>query len=144
MCNDGRGRRTLNYPRQVRVVGTLDMVRHSTRSFGLLLDSGEEVRGVLVEGTVELLQDDFGKEITILGKAIYRPSGTLLRVDASEILPIADGRQAFSKIPPSLLQPRKPERRLSSPRSGVASFFGTWPGEENDKNLLQALEEIRR
>ncbi len=131
-------------PRQVRVVGKLDMVRHSTRSFGLLLDSGDEVRGVLVEGTSELLQDYFGKEITILGKAIYRPSGTLLRLDALEILPVVEGRRAFSKIPPSLLQPRKPERRLSSPSSGVASFFGAWPGEETDKDLLQALEEIRR
>jgi hypothetical protein len=131
-------------PRQVRVIGKLDMVRHSTRSFGLVLDSGDEVRGVLVEGTSELLQDHFGKEITVLGKAIYRPSGTLLRLDAFEILPIVDGRRAFSKVPPSVPQSRKPERRLPSPRSGVASFFGTWPGEETDKDLLQALEEIRR
>jgi hypothetical protein len=110
----------------------------------LVLDSGDEVRGVLVEGTSELLQDHFGKEITVLGKAIYRPSGTLLRLDAFEILPIVDGRRAFSKVPPSVPQSRKPERRLPSPRSGVASFFGTWPGEETDKDLLQALEEIRR
>ncbi len=131
-------------PRQVRIVGKLDMVRHSTRSFGLVLDSGDEVRGVLVEGTSKLLQGYFGKNITILGKAIYRPSGTLLRLDASEILPTADGRQAFSKTPQSLLQPRTPERRLQAVKSRVASFFGTWPGEETDRDLLEALEEIRR
>jgi hypothetical protein len=73
-------------PRQVRVVGKLDMVRHRTRSFGLILDGGEEVRGVLVDGTPELLQGYFGKDITVLGKAIY-PSGTLLRIDALEYRP---------------------------------------------------------
>ncbi len=60
-------------PRQVRVVGKLDMVRHSTRSFGLVLDSGDEIRGVLIEGTSEMLQGYFGRQITVLGKAIYRP-----------------------------------------------------------------------
>ncbi len=67
-------------PRQVRVVGKLDMVRHSTRSFGLVLNNGDEIRGVLLNETSEVLQGYFGKEITVLGKAIYRPSGTLLRV----------------------------------------------------------------
>ncbi len=119
-------------PRQARVVGKLDMVRHSTRSFGLLLDDGDEVRGVLIDGTSEVLQGYFGKEITVLGKAIYRASGTLLRIDAAEILPLADGRQAFSKVPLSFTQSRKPERRLQSPKSGVAAFFRSWPGEEND------------
>jgi hypothetical protein len=36
-------------PRQARVVGKLDMVRHNTRSFGLMLAGGEEVRGVLLQ-----------------------------------------------------------------------------------------------
>lgn len=130
-------------PRQVRVVGKLDMVRHSTRSFGLMLDDGNEIRGVLVDGTSDMLQHHFGKEITVLGKAIYRPSGTLLRIDACEILPIAEGRQAFSKMPPSPKQIRRPERRLQSPKGGVAAFFGSWPGEESDRELLEALEEIR-
>ena len=130
-------------PRQVRVEGKLDMVRHSTRSFGLLLSDGTEVRGVLLNGSSEVLQGHFGKQITALGKAIYRPSGTLLRIDASEILAVEYGRQAFTKIPPSLTQSRKPERRMQSAKAGVAAFFGSWPGEESDRELLKALEEVR-
>jgi hypothetical protein len=130
-------------PRQVRLVGNLDMIRHSTRSFGLLLADGAEVRGVLVDRSLGLLQDYLGKDITVLGKAIYRPSGTLLRVDASEIAPGSEGRQAFSKVPSSLQQARRTERRLQTSRSGVVSFFGSWPGEETDGDLLRALEEVR-
>lgn len=28
--------------------------------------------------------------------------------------------------------------------TGVAAFFGTWPGDESDEELLDALEETRR
>lgn len=131
-------------PRQVRVVGKLDMVRHSTRSFGLVLASGEEIRGILTDGSSEMLQGYFGKEITVLGKAIYRASGTLLRLDASEILASSEGREAFSKIPPASVRAYKPERRWQSSKAGIAAFFGSWPGEETDRELLEALEELRR
>lgn len=51
--------------------------------------------------------------------------------------------KAFSRIPPAMSNPRRPERRSQTPRIGVASFFGTWPGEESDHDLLKALEEVR-
>jgi hypothetical protein len=62
------------------------MVRHSTRSFALLLADGQEIRGVLEARDPDLLQKHFGQEITVFGKAIYRPSGSLFRLDAEEIL----------------------------------------------------------
>jgi len=131
-------------PRQVRVVGKLDMVRHSTRSFGLVLQGGAEVRGVLLEGDPALLQHHFGKEITVFGKAIYRPSGSLLRIDAQEFLETGEGRRFFSSIPEAMSTPARAERRAQPARRGVAAFFGTWPGEESDEELLAALGELRR
>jgi hypothetical protein len=130
-------------PRQVRVVGKLDMVRHSTRSFALLLADGREIRGVLEGRDPELLQKYFGKEITVFGKAIYRPSGSLLRLDAEEIVDTVEGRLAFSSIPEALSKPFRTERKLQTGKTGVAAFFGTWPGEETDEDLLTALRELR-
>ncbi len=130
-------------PRQVRVVGKLDMVRHSTRSFELLLSSGAPVRGVLVDGSTEDLQKHFGNEVTLLGKAVYRPSGSLLRLDASAILATSVGKSAFSEIPLPFSSPRRVDRKLQSPKSGVAAFFGSWPGEETDDELMEALAGIR-
>ena len=131
-------------PRQVRVVGKLDMVRHSTRSFGLLLSDNQDVRGVLSDGDPELLQQYFGKEITICGKAIYRPSGSLLRIDAQEILNTVEGHSAFSLVPPPLIHSSKLEHRSQTSKNGVSAFFGTWPGDETDEDLLSALGELRR
>jgi hypothetical protein len=130
-------------PRQVRIVGKLDMVRHSTRSFELLLDRGEGVRGVLQEGDPEILQRYFGKEITVFGKAIYRPSGLLLRIDAQEILDTTEGRAAFSSVPEAFRKVHRVQRRLQNNKVGVAAFFGTWPGDESDEELLTALGELR-
>ncbi len=130
-------------PRQVRVVGKLDMVRHSTRSFGLLLADDQEVRGILQEGDSDLLQQYFGKEITVFGKAVYRPSGTLLRIDAQEILDKVEGRSAFSIVPPAFTHRFEQDRKVQSSKNGVAVFFGSWPGEETDDELLAALGELR-
>jgi hypothetical protein len=130
-------------PRQVRVVGKLDMVRHSTRSFGLVLESGQEVRGVLLSGEPEILQQYFAKEITVLGKAIYRPFGSLLRIDAQEILDTTEGKPAFSSVPSALARRIRSEKKIQSSNSGVAAFFGKWPGDETDEELLAALEELR-
>jgi hypothetical protein len=130
-------------PRQIRVVGKLDMVRHSTRSFGLVLGGGEEVRGVLLEGDSDLLQKHFGCDITVFGRAIYRPSGSLLRIDAMEISDTTEGRAAFSKIPEALSRNPRPEKRVQTVRGGVGGFFDTWPGDETDEELLAALGELR-
>jgi hypothetical protein len=130
-------------PRQVRIVGKLDMVRHSTRSFELLLPDGDSVRGVLVDGTPEILQKHFGNEITILGKAIYRASGSLLRLDASEILATNEGRDVFSTVPLPFTLPRRLDSRSQTSRSGVAAFFGIWPGEETDAELMAAVAGLR-
>ena len=127
-------------PRQVRIVGKLDMVRHSTRSFGLVLDSGDEVRGVFLDGDPDLLRRLLGNEITVFGKAVYRPSGTLLRLDAQEIVESVEGRAAFSAVPGPLSATIRMERKGQTPRTGVAAFFGSWPGEENDEELLARLE----
>jgi hypothetical protein len=130
-------------PRQVRVVGKLDMVRHSTLSFELILATGSAVRGVLVNGMTDELQKHFGTEVTVLGKAIYRPSGSLLRLDAAEILDTTAGRSAFSEIPLPFTTPRRTERRLQYAKSGVSAFFGTWPGDETDAELMEALAGLR-
>jgi hypothetical protein len=131
-------------PRQIRVVGKLDMVRHSTRSFALMLDRGEEIRGVLQEGDPDLLQKYWGKDITVFGKAVYRPSGSLLRIDAQEILDTTEGRAAFSSIPEALSRVPRSEKKPQTSKSGVTAFFGIWPGEETDEELLAALGDLRR
>jgi len=130
--------------RQVRVVGKIDMVRYSTRSMGLRLDNGDEVRCSVVNEELDELREYLNKEVTVLGKAVYRPSGSVLRLDVEQVLETTVGREQFSQVPLSLEIKPRVERRAQTPRVGVAAMFGTWPGDETDQELLAALADLRR
>lgn len=135
--------RRIPCPRQVRIVGTVDMVRHSTRSLGLRLGNGDEIRCAVVTDDIATLGELLNREVTVLGKAVYRPSGTVLRVDVEAILNTTVGRDQFSYVPLSFEHRLKPEPRLQTKRTGIAALFGTWPGEETDSELLARLSELR-
>lgn len=133
-------------PRQVRVVGHLDMVRHSTRTFEMLSEESKPLRGLLEDGDqMGTLRDLLGKTILVIGKAVYRPSGSLLRVDAQGISSGDGEPKIFWKVPPPI------EHRAAATRfrvgeqtkRGVPGFFGIWPGEETDADLLAMLKELR-
>jgi hypothetical protein len=133
-------------PRQVRVVGHLDMVRHSTRSFEMLLEEGKTVRGVLENADhMDTLKSLLGSTLLVVGKAIYRPSGSLLRIDAQAIGQGTGEPKLFGKVPPPI-EHRQPTVRLrvsEQAKRGVPGFFGKWPGDETDEELLAMLREVR-
>lgn len=130
--------------RRVRVVGVLDMIRESTQSFAIRIDSGEEVRGVLAEGDLSTVAPLFNKRAAAEGVAVFRPSGGFLRMDAEAIVPGEGVSALFSRIPTPLSRTtlRKEWQRLQTPFTGVNAFFGRWPGDESEEELLAALDEL--
>jgi hypothetical protein len=131
-------------PQQTRLVGKLDMIRDSTNSFAVKLKDGQEVRGVLVDGGVARVTDLFRQDVLVLGKAIYRPSGKLLRIDADEILPAGE-RDQFFATPPKPKRSRYDLRevlREQQHKKGVGAIFGKWPGDESDEQIAEAMREI--
>ena len=136
-------------PRRVKVVGTLDMVRASTRAFGLRLDTGEELPGVLVADdratARERLADLLDRRVVAHGRLVYRPSGRPLRLDADELAPTDADAPFFSQFPP--VPTRNSTRAAGSASdavsvSPVAAVFGRWPGDETDEQIAAALREI--
>ena len=131
--------------RRVRVAGKVDAIRHSDRAFTLVLDSGEQIRGVLAEGDPESLASFFGKVAIVSGLAQFRPSGSLLRVDADGLEPGGEADLAlWSQSPAPLFAPMETRelRRAQGPRSGLSAVVGSWPGEETDDEIFALLEEI--
>jgi hypothetical protein len=131
-------------PQQIRIVGRLDMIRKSTNSFAIKLKDGQELRGVLTEGEIAKVAELFGQEVLVFGKAIYRSSGKLLRIDAEEFVQAGKRDEFFSTVP-------KPKRsrydlrealREQQHKEGVAAIFGKWPGDETDEEVAAALKEL--
>jgi hypothetical protein len=131
-------------PQRVRLVGLLDGLVASTQQFSLLLDTGEKVVGVFSEDQVDCMRGLWRGRVLVLGTALYRASGKLLRVDAEAVEP-AEGEPAiFSRMPspPHAKFDLSKLRRPQGPRSGMAAIMGQWPGGETDEEVAAALEQL--
>jgi hypothetical protein len=131
-------------PHQVRIVGTLDMIRASTQGFGLKLDDGSELAGIYEHGGISDLEPLFRKRVVVNGNLVYRPSGRPLRLDATR-LRIADGESSlWSRLPGSPVEKfdvgelRQPQTK----KSGVGAILGQWPGDEDDKEIGEKLNSL--
>ena len=131
--------------RAVRVTGTLDTISVSKTDVVLRLGDGTTVAARVERHDPEELRGLFAKRVVVAGLAQYRPSGKLLLIEAEHI-GLATECDALWEQPPA---PRPVRSALvaqllpQDETSGVAAFFGTWPGDESDEDLLAALAEIR-
>jgi len=136
--------RSTPQPRQIRIAGVLDMIRASTNTIGVKLDKGQEIRGVLVQGDATQIHELLNQKVTLLGKAIYRPSGNLLRVDVAEVRSMRDEDAFFTQVPtPQRAAKDKEVVVVQQHRtSNIAAIIGRWPGNETDAEIELALQEL--
>jgi hypothetical protein len=130
--------------RRVRLCGRLDLLGVSKRVMGLYLEDGTPLTAVwTTEGFVDLA-NYLDKQVTIEGLAEFRPSGTLLRVDADAIREAGAGDASFSTLPLPEVR-RNYQKVAATVRPGqkpYASIFGLIPGEESDEEFATAVEEL--
>lgn len=130
-------------PRRVRVAGRLDVLGASQGVLKLDIGQGDVVTA-LWEGDVEALKDYFNKDVVIEGMAMFRPSGTLLRVDATAIA-AASARDDFFRIVPSGVLPQdflRTARLRPGEKSAYARILGSIPAEETDEEFAAAVEAM--
>lgn len=131
-------------PQRARVAGRLSMIEVSTQTFVLELDTGERVRGVLQDGSVADAKILIDQRVLVLGMAVYRPSGRVLRIDAERIKAGTGESRFWSTIPDSrkrsfdVREVRQPQTRTT----GASAIFGQWPGDETEEEILEALEKL--
>jgi hypothetical protein len=133
-------------PNRTRVAGKLDMIRHHDRVFTIVLDGGQEIRGVWCADNLDTLQQLFGTDVVAEGMAMYRPSGSLLRLDAEAMNSASDKDHVFSQVPrPSAMRLVPGDfRQIQTHTSGARAIYGRWPGDESEDNILAGLKELRR
>jgi hypothetical protein len=129
--------------RAVRLTGTLDTISASRPDVVLTLPDGTRVPARLEDHDVNKLKNLFDEKVVVSGMARYRPSGRLLLVDVEWIKAASEKDDLFEVMPVS--RKRRPVVQIlpQDEASGVSAFFGTWPGDESDEDLLRALRAIR-
>lgn len=131
-------------PQRVRLVGTLDGLEASTQRFSVLLDTGEKVTGVFPDDKSDTMQGLWRDRVLVLGTAIYRASGRLLRIDAEDVRSGSREPAIFSRLPTPPHERIEVARlhREQGPRSGLAAIMGRWPGDETDEDIDAALKQL--
>lgn len=143
----GRLRRAIPPDQHVRLAGRLDVLRHSDRMFTLILESGAHVRGIVANDAIELLSLGalWGQEAVVIGVAKFRPSESILRIEAERI-ERADARDlSLWGVEPRPVFGDLNERNLrqpQGPRSGVNAMFGRLAGPETDDEIIEALDQL--
>ena len=129
-------------PQAVRVCGALDTISASRADVILTLSDGHKVPARLEEHDAATLKELFGKQVVVSGVARYRPSGQLLLVDVESLAEAREGDQIFGAAPSARGRGVVAPMVAQDDSSGVSAFFGTWPGDESDEELLEALQAI--
>ena len=129
---------------RTRLAGKLNMIRHHDRMFALQLESGETVKGVAESLAVDDLSAHWGEDVIVHGRASFRPSGAVLRVEADAIEEAKGSTALWSCMPKPVFHnlPEGDLREKQGPRSGLNAIYGKWPGGETDEEIAEALAEI--
>jgi hypothetical protein len=145
-------RNRIPHSQPARIVGTLDMVWASRSMFALKATSGEPLYGTLPDGGLTSeVRNLMTQSVVVLGRIHFRPSGSVLRIDASEIVAATKRDLLFASVPTPL--PRMPRartlptdrQRLASLRAGsggLRAILGKWPGNETDEEIEEAMKEV--
>lgn len=131
--------------RRVRLTGRLDLMGASEAVLKLDVKSGVTVTAVW-EGAqpVDALKTYFNRDVVIEGAGVFRPSGSLLRIDADTIAFAGIQDEFFRHVPEALALPDY--TTLTRLRPGEKSPFlrilGSIPAEETDEEFAAAVEAM--
>ena len=129
-------------PQAARVAGTLDTISASRSDVILTLNDGTKVPARLEDHDSEVLKELFGKQVVVSGMAHYRPSGRLLHLNVESIGEATASDRLFEAMPVARRRLPTATPVAQDESSGVSAFFGTWPGDETEDELLEALQVI--
>ena len=132
-------------PHRVRVTGRLDVMGASQGILKLHVADGAHVTARW-EGreSIEKLSTFFNRDVVCEGMGIFRPSGSLLRIDADALEASTVHDSVFSRIPravPVTNVVRELRLRAGEP-SAFSSFMESIPADESDAEFAAAVEAM--
>ncbi len=126
-------------PKVDRVVGVLDSLTISTRACLLKLADGTSLKGYLgAHIDLDHWKPLLGLEVVVEGTVTFRPSGRPQRVEVDHVAPATARDVLWKRTPQSELV----HEQRSLPAGEITSYFGRWPGDEDDDQVFAALREL--
>lgn len=131
--------------RRVRVAGRLDLMGASQGVLKLHVVAGGVVTAIWEgEESLEQFAPLFNKDVVCEGLGVFRPSGTLLRIDADALAPASQRDEIFRHAPVAQANthPGHAARLRPGEPSVYADFLGSIPPEESDEEFAAAVDAL--
>lgn len=129
-------------PKKVLLHGKLDEMKYSKSK--LVLITAEGPLNAFTERTqlFERVKDFFGKEVSIMGEAHYKPGGGLSFVEVHDVFEPGKTDRFFSHKPHAMGVQEQIALQLKSGKSKnpLAEITGKWPGDESLDELLGMID----
>jgi len=129
--------------RATRLTGRLDTISATRADIVLLLDDGSRLPARLDTPAPRSLGPLFDRDVTVSGTVHFNPSGRPRHLSVDEISSATQTDGVFRRLPVARERAKLFDAVPQDAGSGVNAFFGTWPGEESDDDLLDALRSTR-
>ncbi|MBS0657903.1 MAG: hypothetical protein JSR82_06610 [Verrucomicrobia bacterium] len=131
--------------RRVRIAGRLDLMGASQGVLKLQVQPGQVVTAIWQgEAAIETLREHFNQEVVLEGTGVFRPSGSLLRVDAEAIARAGQQDEFFRRLPEgrTVAGIQNRVRLRAGEPSAYARILGSIPAEESDEEFAAAVEAM--
>ena len=131
--------------RRVRVTGRLDLMGASQGILKIHLQPGAVVTALWFGAKpLDKLREFFNRDVTVEGEGVFRPSGSLLRIDADAVALASKQDEFFRQLPHAAAErDYLDQARLRVGEKPVyTQVLGSIPSEESDEDFAMAVEEM--
>lgn len=129
-------------PKRIIINGKLDEMKYSKSKLVLITEEGSVNAFTTQPQTLEGISNYFGKEITVVGMAHFKPGGKLSYIEVQEFSEPGKADKFFSRKPHAMGIQEQIAFQLKSgkSRNPLSEITGKWPGEESLDDLLKMLD----
>lgn len=127
------------------VSGKLDVIQHTKGQFTLELINGQKLLGRIdIEFLAQQdLRQFWGKEVTVEGMVLFKPSGAPQIIHARKLTAKAEGDELFEHLPEARSSVRQeelfPEAAQAASKADPMALWGLWEGDESIDELLTQI-----
>lgn len=121
----------------IRMSGNVETICHSRAELQIKLSDGTTALARLERPDAEMLRSLLGSDVVVSGIGSFRPSGEIVMIDVESLALATDTDALFSAATGARTGRAVVDVQVQDHKTGVAAFFGTWPGNESDEELIE-------